>query len=277
MKISFAEFRKNPYFFLKYFSMQMIVMIVLSLVVVLTLGLSLDFVPHLKSYHLLMLPFAFCFGIQVPVMLHNVVHHNIKPKWLNEIIGELCGFFVLFGMAPFRISHVLHHAYPDDHEKDPHAPQGRNFLHFLSITQLNSIKTIANKYYEFHGRSFKTYSIMGVQMACYYVGLVLRAYIWFKVLGPTLFVAFYIPAYLTNVIVFAHINFATHKTLPTGEVEIVNLNHNLYYKMVNFIGSGAYFHKNHHTNPNLYNPSLLKVEQTKYAPSRNRVRVTSSI
>lgn len=277
MKVSFAEFRKNPYFFLKYFSTQMIVMIALSLIAVLTLGTSQEYIPHLKSYHFLMLPFAFCFGLQVPVLLHNVVHYNVKPKWLNEILGELCGFFVLFGMAPFRISHTLHHAYPDDHEKDPHAPEGKSFLHFLSATQLNTIKTIANKYYEFHGRSFKTYSIMGIQMACYYVGLVLRGYLWFKVLGPTMFVAFYVPAYLTNLIVFAHINFATHKTLPTGEVVIVNLNHNLYYKTINFIGSGAYFHKNHHTNPNLYNPSLLKVEKPQYVTSKTRATVTNAV
>ena len=241
----------------------MLLMILLTALVVEILGSSFQFVLNLHLSHLLILPFAFCFGLQVPVLLHNTVHHNIKPKWLNELLGELCGFFVLFGMAPFRISHTLHHAYPDDHELDPHPPEGKSFLHFLANTQLNTIKTIANRYFEFHGRSYKTYAIMGFQMFFYYIGLILRIAAWYKVLGPTLFVTFYIPAYLTNLIAFAHINFATHQTLPSGEVIIVNLNHNIYYKTVNLIGSGAYFHKNHHINPSLYNPSLLELSPKK--------------
>jgi fatty acid desaturase len=257
MKINYAEFRKDKHFFLKYFSMQMILMVFLTVLVIKSAGNSFDFTPKLSMAHLLILPFAYCFGLQVPVLLHNVVHNNIKPKWLNELLGELCGFFVLFGMAPFRISHTLHHAHPDDLEKDPHAPDGKSFLHFLANTQMNTIKTIANHYFKFHGRSSKTYCIMAVQMLCYYVGLILRLFLWYKLLGATFFVVFYVPAYLTNLIVFAHINFATHQTLSSGEVIIVNLNHNLYYKTVNFLGSGAYFHKNHHINPRLYNPSTL--------------------
>lgn len=69
--------------------------------------------------------------------------------------------------------------------------------------------------------------------------------------------AAYAPAYLTNVLVFAHINFATHKTNADGSTEIINLNHNMWYKTVNFFGSGVYFHKNHHVRPNLYDPSTL--------------------
>jgi hypothetical protein len=46
---------------------------------------------------------------------------------------------------------------------------------------------------------------------------------WYWLLGATGIVAFYLPAYLTNVLVFAHINFAAHKTLPDDSTEIVNL------------------------------------------------------
>lgn len=257
--ISFKNFRLDPFFFLKYFSAQMIIMLTLA-------GLSSG-ISHselsLHWAHLFLIPFAFAFGLQIPVALHNAVHFNIKPRLLNEIIGELCGFFVLFGMAPFRISHVLHHANADDEHLDPHPPMGKSFLYFLATTQMNSIRVIANQYFAVHGKSRKTFAIMALQMPVYYVGLLSRLYIWWQVLGPTYFFAFYVPAYLTNLVVFAHINWATHQTLPSGEVVIVNLNHNLYYKTVNLIGAGAYFHLNHHLRPGLYNPALMEPQRSK--------------
>lgn len=260
--ISFRNFRKDPAFFLKYFSAQMTIMLALSYL--------LKDVTHgelsLRWGHAALLPLAFAFGLQIPVALHNAVHSNIKPKWLNEIIGELCGFFVLFGMAPFRISHVLHHAHADHPELDTHPPMGKSFFYFLTTTQMNSIRVIANQYFSIHGKSKKTLGIMGIQMPIYYVGLLARVFIWWKLLGPTYFVAFFLPAYVTNLVVFAHINWATHQTLPDGEVVIVNLNHNLYYKTVNFLGAGCYFHLNHHLRPGLYNPALMKPQRVPEPP-----------
>jgi fatty acid desaturase len=242
------------------------------MVVMTTIAFLMKDIAHdglnLSLSHLALLPFAFIFGLQVPVALHNAVHFNIKPRILNEIVGEVCGFFVLFGMAPFRISHVLHHANADDHDLDPHPPMGKSFFYFLSTTQMNSIRVIANQYFSIHQRNRKTISIMALQMPVYYIGLAARAFIWWKLLGPTFFVAFFIPAYITNLVVFAHINWATHQTLSSGEVVIVNLNHNLYYKAVNFLGAGAYYHLNHHLKPGLYNPSIMeapkKVEPTSF-------------
>lgn len=257
MKISFQEFRSSKYFFFKYFLYQMVIMMVAFTSLYFLKNDALSF-PELEFSHLLLLPLAFVFGIQVPVVLHNAVHFNVKPRKLNEIVGELCGFFVLFGMAPFRISHVLHHANADIKGLDPHPPMGKSFLYFLATTQLNTIKVISGQYFTVHGRSFHTYSIMATQMVFYYIGLGLRALIWFFLLGPTLFLAFYVPAYITNLVVFAHINFATHVTKANGEVEIVNLNHNFYYRIMNILSSGAYFHKNHHLRPKLYNPSLME-------------------
>lgn len=252
--ISFKNFRKGPAFFLKYFTVQLMVLG--------SLALLLSHRPHgpleLSPWHLLFIPLAFAFGLQIPVALHNAVHFNIKPRALNEIVGELCGLFVLFGMAPFRISHVLHHANSDDPELDPHPPRGKGFVYFLTTTQMNSIRVIANQYFAIHGRNRKTYSIMALQMPVYYAGLMCRVFIWWKLLGPTVFVAFFLPAYVTNLVVFAHINWATHQTLPTGEVVIVNLNHNLYYRIVNLIGAGCYYHLNHHLRPGLYNPSTME-------------------
>ncbi len=269
--ITFKNFRKDPFFFLRYFSVQMIIMVAIAYLVKDIAHTSLE----LSLTHLMFLPFAFVFGLQVPVALHNAVHFNIRPKILNELIGEICGFFVLFGMAPFRISHVLHHANSDDEELDPHPPMGKSFLYFLATTQMNTIRVIGNQYFSIHGRNRKTISIMALQMPVYYVGLFARLFIWWKILGPTYFVAFFIPAYITNLVVFAHINWASHQTLPDGEVVIVNLNHNLYYKMVNLIGAGAYFHLNHHLKPGLYNPSTMEAPEST-SPKLTLVQASAS-
>lgn len=259
MKVSFANFKTNPYFFLQYFFLQMCFTVSLLLVVHSLITIELSF--NYKLSYLLYLPLTFIFGLQIPVLLHNCVHYNVKPKWLNELLGEMCGFFVLFGMAPFRISHVLHHAHSDDDELDPHPPRGKGFLQFVGSTQVNTIRVISNQYFDKFGRNKKTYSIMALQMIFYYIGLLSRLAVWFILFGPSLFVAIFLPAYVTNLLVFAHINYATHREDENGEMEIVNLNHNFYYKVVNFFGAGAYYHLNHHKYPNLYNPKSMEKEE----------------
>ena len=53
-------------------------------------------------------------------------------------------------------------------------------------------------------------------------------------------------------------NYVTHETQSDGRVEIYNLDSNLYYRFVNYFGSGVYFHRNHHVNPTFFNPQLGK-------------------
>lgn len=253
MKIKWATFKTDPYFFLKYFSFQMVVALSLFGILYLFRGSDLpafDFSPTL----LLLLPLAFVAGVKIPVILHNAVHENFTPRWLNETIGEVCGFFVLFGLAPFRISHILHHAHADT-PQDPHPPEGKGFLHFLTTTQLNSIRVIRRKYLDYHGSSFQTHAILVIEMAFYYIGIVARVGVWVWLLGPTLVLFFYLPAWLTNLLVFAHINFATHVKVGADQYALINLDSNWYYRVVNFLGDGAYYHKNHHRWPKLINPS----------------------
>jgi fatty acid desaturase len=255
MKVNWASFKTDRNFFLKYFSLHMILAWALFALLYWLRG------PHLPAlslspYFLLLLPIAFAAGVKLPVVLHNAVHENFKPRRLNEIIGELCGFFVLFGLAPFRISHILHHANADT-AQDPHPPEGKSFFHFLTTTQLNSIRVIRRKYLDYHGSSFKTHSILVIEMLFYYLGIAGRFGVWLWLLGPTLMLAFYLPAWLTNLLVFAHINFATHVKVGEDRYELINLDHNWYYRTVNFLGDGAYYHKNHHRWPKLVNPSRV--------------------
>jgi len=256
MKITYANFKRDKNFFLKYFFTQMLSSLAIVSFVLFLKGLNLaEF--SFQTWHIIPALIAIIAGVQVPAVLHNAVHFNIKPKWLNELIGETAGYFVLFGLGPFRISHILHHAHADT-KNDPHPPNGKSFLYFLATTQLNTIKVIARRFLDIHGDTKKNRSILMTEIFFYYISLVARLASWIFLFGPTMFVVVFLPAYLTNVIVFAHINFATHKTTADGRVEIVNLNDNWYYRTVNTLGSGVYFHKNHHLKPSMYNPMKLE-------------------
>jgi len=65
----------------------------------------------------------------------------------------------------------------------------------------------------------------------------------------------YIPSYLSMTLFFAHFNYYTHRPRGKDSVEILNLNYNPFYKFLNFLSFGAYFHKNHHRKPSLFNPA----------------------
>lgn len=254
MRIDWNGFKTDKHFFLKYFSLELFGASTLFIALYLWKGPLTESIA-LTWTHFFLLPLAFLLGVKLPVTLHNAVHENFKPRVLNEVIGEIGGFFVLFGLAPFRISHILHHAFADT-EFDPHPPDGKGFLYFLTTTQLNSILVIRRKFLSFHGESVLTHAILVVEMGIYYLGILARIACWLWILGPTLMLTFFLPALITNIVVFAHINFATHIKKEDGTSELVNLNGNLYYKTINFIGDGAYFHKNHHTWPKRINPKI---------------------
>jgi stearoyl-CoA desaturase (delta-9 desaturase) len=77
-------------------------------------------------------------------------------------------------------------------------------------------------------------------------------------MGPELFVFMYVPSFIIFSLGFAHVNYITHSHDSNGNIEILNKNENIYYKFINMIGSGIYFHKNHHKNPRLMNPMYLQ-------------------
>lgn len=264
MSINWKSFKKDQNFFLKYFAGQAVSSVAI-LGALMILGRQFSFTLNIEGWHLAIIPFAVILGVKLPALLHNAVHFNLRPRLLNDIVGEVIGFFVLFGLGPFRISHFLHHAFADT-EWDTHPPEGKGFLWFMISTQINTITVIRRKFLQLHGNTLRSHTILFFEMMFYYVSLATRAAIWYLALGPELFLVLYLPAYITNVLVFAHINFATHATRDDGSTEILNLNHNTYYRFINWIGDGVYFHANHHSHPNLYNPMT---EGAKYAATSN--------
>lgn len=61
---------------------------------------------------------------------------------------------------------------------------------------------------------------------------------------------------------FAHLNYISHQPDDSGEVVVKNHDGTVFYKIMNIITSGGYYHKNHHLYPRFYNP---KKANEKYA------------
>jgi len=254
VKRTWAKFRLDEYFLTKYFMLHTLGLVALCCLIISAKGLTTELT--LSWQHISLLPFAALIGIQVPVLMHNCMHGNLKTNLANHICGELSGFFALMSLGILRINHTLHHAYSDT-DRDPHDPSNKSFVFFFFVSQLTGVGIVQDKYFEYHGKDFKHQVIFKTNILLHYVGHALRLFVWFLVLGPNLFVSFYLPAFAVYSLAFAHVNYITHHTDERGNVEILNKNDNLYYKFVNFIGSGVYFHKNHHLAPNLINPMEL--------------------
>nr|BDT28511.1 fatty acid desaturase [Bacteriovorax sp. HI3] len=255
MKATWKKFKTNPYFLPNYLGMHLIVVSVLIVLSLVFFPTDLSFKP--ETWHFVLIPFSMMFGIFVPTLMHNCVHGNLKIKPLNTIIGELCCFFVLMGQSIIAINHTLHHAHSDT-ENDPHNPANKSFMEFFFTALISGVTVIEETFYEFHGHTKKNQRIFKAATLMHYAGIFLKLTLWFLILGPTLFVFFFIPAIIAYTLAFAHINYITHVVDEHGEIQIINVDSNLYYKFINFIGSGVYYHKNHHLKPHLFNPKYMR-------------------
>lgn len=224
--------------------------------VLLALGhqINLDLGPVAKG---LLAVLGIINGLVVSSLLHNTSHGNIKNKVLNRLVGEYCGYWVLYGYRNFTMIHMLHHQHSDT-ELDPVNPGGMSFLVFLSAPMRYMIKRAQKFLFMTHGHHPDYQRIMQTQVAVFHFNLLLRALCWYLLLGPTLFTFFFLPAFFAIVFVFAHINYVCHRD-DQGEIEIVNIDHNLYYKVVNFFTMGGYYHLNHHLNMKAFNPKYVSL------------------
>ncbi len=248
-----VNFRNDRFYLLKYLSAHLAL---ISLVVFFqwkNLNLD-DFLTfHPTWYHLLLLIPGLIIGVQIPVLIHNCVHKNLRPKMANTIFGELAGFYVLLSLAAFELNHVMHHSHSDT-DLDPHNPHKKNFFSFFLANNFGGGHVVYEMFKKYHGESLFNKYLFGFSMFLHFLNVPLRVAAWLFLLGPTLFVTFFVPSYLFHMFVFSHINYVTHETKDDGTVELYNLDSNLYYKFVNFFGSGVYYHKNHHLFPSRYNP-----------------------
>ena len=255
MNYHWPKFKQNKYYLVIYFTVSLIVLILLNLGLFISIDWKNFFHWQSSWWPLAFLPLGLILGVKVPVLIHNCVHGNLKNKKYNQVIGELAGLYIWLGMAAFEINHRLHHVYSDTN-LDPHNLKNKNFAHFFFANNFGGTQPVLKQYLKYHGDNIYNKKLFKLIVFLHFTGVPFRALLWFLALGPYYFLTIFMPSYLFHMFVFAHINFVTHKTLETNKVEIYNLDSNLYYKFINYFGNGVYFHKNHHANPNLYNPQL---------------------
>jgi stearoyl-CoA desaturase (delta-9 desaturase) len=251
MNYFWSHYRKDKFFLLNYFFIHALALTgAISLFYIYNIGLVVNF----DSYPFFLLPLAFIFGIKVPTLMHNCVHDNLKR--FNFIIGELTSFFVLMGFGIISINHTFHHAFSDS-DMDPHSPQGKSFLQFFFTALISGADIIEKKFLEFHGNNERNQLYFKAIYFLHYLGIALRIALWYQILGNELFIYFYVPAFISYLFAFAHINYITHGQGKDGEAVILNKDSNLWYKVINLLGDGVYYHKNHHIKPGAYNPKYI--------------------
>jgi stearoyl-CoA desaturase (delta-9 desaturase) len=247
-------FKKDRNHLLKYFTLNTILFFALNILLLKTR--SYDFHIHFNLISFVSIVSGLILGLVSATAFHNASHGNIKPRFLNALIGELTADFSLEDIRCFRVGHMLHHMHVDDPELDPHPPRGLTFFGFIASSRQKTIQCIANFYYKHHGKTKASERNVAAQIVVFHIKALLKLCFWFLLFGPTGFLFFYIPAYLSYFFGFAHLNYVSHQD-EEGVAEIHNHNENTFYKMMNVLTSGGYYHKNHHLSPGLYNPSRL--------------------
>lgn len=255
----FQKIKSDEFYLLNSYTLNM-VMLVAVIIALKVFHMTPSY--SLGGYTWIFIVLGVIHGLICASFLHNTAHNNIKNIWLNRLVGEYSGFNALYGYSNFVMIHILHHQHSDE-ELDPVNPKGMDFLTFLSAPMRYIIKSTKIFLFQTHGHKPHYQKIMQLQTFVFNANLILRAYVLYLFLGKGLFFSFYIPSFLGLVAIFAHINYACHRNAEDDSVEIVNLNHNLYYKIANFITIGGYFHKNHHLNMNLFDPRKLNTQRSK--------------
>jgi len=64
---------------------------------------------------------------------HECVHYTVfRTRWLNDVVGNVCGFIIMLPNRHFRYEHCDHHTYTQLHGEDPElVPMPGSFFGYL--------------------------------------------------------------------------------------------------------------------------------------------------
>jgi stearoyl-CoA desaturase (delta-9 desaturase) len=223
----------------------------------------------LQWWHAALVPLGIYWGGISAVWMHNATHGSFRNKTVNLLCGHIAGVHQLWGFTGWKLIHLLHHMYSDQVEHDTHPPKGMNFWQFTKTMFLYSSKVVSQRYREHWGDTPLTKALQRATLVIFAAMALTYLLFWYLLLGAVGFVWFFIPSYIANHLLYAHINYRAHPADPnTGETAPANLNHNLYYRLANAAWHGIYFHGNHHRKPLLFNPRYMEssVNQTSEEP-----------
>lgn len=262
------RFYADRYLHIRSFSLNLIISA--SLCVGLYLFHSPDFYTFdVAAWQLALIPLGIYIGGLSAVFIHNATHGSFSTPALNWCAGQLAGLHQLWGFMGWKLIHLVHHQYSDDEHMDPHPPKALSFWQFTRIMFLYSSAKITERYREHWGTGARTRMLHKILLAVFLGLAATNLLLWYLLLGPVGFLFFYVPSYITNHLLFAHINYYAHPKDEAGMTAPGNLDHNLYYNLANALWFGIYYHGNHHRKPMLFNPKYMPAPRR--APEEIRI------
>ena len=215
---------------------------------------------HFSWWHLALIPLGIYIGGVSAVFIHNATHNSFPSTWLNEICGYLSGLHQLWGFMGWKLIHLVHHQYSDNLAMDPHPPGDLTFWQFARQMFIHSSRKISERYREHWGDNPLTIKLQKMVNILFPIVAFTTLLFWYLLLGPSVFLFFYVPSYIANHLLFVDVNYTAHPKDPvTGETKAANLDDKLYYNVANFFWFGIYYHGNHHRRPLLFNPKTMPV------------------
>lgn len=209
-------------------------------------------------WHLLAIPVGVYLGGLSCVYIHNASHQSFPNKFTNEMAGYVAGIHQLWGFLGWKLIHLVHHQYSDNHEQDPHPPADLPFGVFMRRMFLKSSRVMTRRYREHWGESRRTHILHSLVLVTFTIMSLGFLAFWYILLGPELFILGYIPSLVWNHYMFAHINYYCHPKNEDGvTTAAANLTEGVYYKIANVLWHGIYYHGNHHKKPMLFNPKYM--------------------
>jgi fatty-acid desaturase len=205
-----------------------------------------------------MLAWALCFPLLCHALIlahawiHNATHGNF-PRAINRAVGEALGAAVITRFASWEIVHQRHHRYSDDPARDPH-PVQRSYWRYALFTVVHVEKQLQRCFFDLYGDTPANRAFERKRAWVSYLSNVALLALWFRVLGPWVFGALFVPANVVAALHVIHFNWATHNaSSDRGEYGPVNLDRG-YFWWGNRLWHGIYFHANHHRRTNAFNP-----------------------
>ncbi|MDH5180373.1 MAG: fatty acid desaturase [Gammaproteobacteria bacterium] len=234
-----------------------------GLVTVILCGLSytiLFFFMSRQPLHdwYILLPFlGILFGLYALAFVHLAGHHALGRNWLSRLIGELLSVPLLIGYPGWCVIHTLHHKHTDDPILDPHPTGEKDFLEFGGFMKKAMIDRIGDLYKKTFADRKHHRLEWEITKSLLVINRLLRAFFIFLLLNPLGFVLFYVPAFIAQTAFFIHFNWVTHRSTGDGRYQVLNIDKGIYYRVINTLLFGAYYHKNHHLLPGLFDPRNL--------------------
>lgn len=211
-----------------------------------------------ELYHLAFAAAALLVTFPVTSLYHACAHEAVRPRWLNRLLGEICGLIHTSSLDEWSVIHSYHHRYADDPARDPHCPRGKSFVHFASTTGKEIKESFVSHYFEAHPESEASRANLQATMTSMFVRQQLLTLFWFLALGPAAFLYFFGVNIVLKKVHYAWFNWATH-VQRESKPEIINQNRGVYW-LVNLISFNLYFHKNHHLHPAVFNPKNIPAD-----------------